>query len=414
MIVDAATLAAKPIADEVLRLGAGAAALGVGDVEISETGIGWSNELALHLIELKTAGPVGSLRGLGAKFDDSVRRINTMLAPMGACLMPSAMHPFMDPLKEMRLWPHDNAEIYGLFDKVFGCTGHGWANLQSAHLNLPFRDDAEFGRLHAAIRLLLPILPALSASSPIMDGKMTGKADNRLAVYRTNARRVPSVSGRVIPEPVFTKGEYEGVLLEGIYRDLSPHDPEGVLRHEWVNSRGAIARFTRNTIEIRVLDVQECPQADVAICAAITAATRALVEERITPLAAQQAWDVDALERVLLDVIDLGDLAVIRDRAYLDALGVPALLGPAVPVTEVWAHLIETWLVPELGSDEFLPALGVILREGTLSRRIRRRVRQNMGIWDGDFPMWAVYEDLCESLPPGKGKDNGFMFRAAE
>jgi hypothetical protein len=32
-----------------------------------------------------------------------------------------------------------------------------------------------------------------------------------------------------------------------------------VLRHEWVNARGAIARFDRSAIEIRVLDVAECP-----------------------------------------------------------------------------------------------------------------------------------------------------------
>ena len=36
-------------------------------------------------------------------------------------------------------------------------------------LNLPFSSDEEFGRLHAAIRLLLPLLPALAASSPLVE-----------------------------------------------------------------------------------------------------------------------------------------------------------------------------------------------------------------------------------------------------
>ena len=44
------------------------------------------------------------------------------------------------------------------FDRVFGCRQHGFANVQAMQLNLPFRGDLEFGRLHAAIRLLLPIL----------------------------------------------------------------------------------------------------------------------------------------------------------------------------------------------------------------------------------------------------------------
>ncbi len=91
---------------------------------------------------------------------------------------------------------------------------------------------------------------------------------------------MPSVAGAVVPEPVFTRREYEDDLLGGIYRDLAPLDPEGVLRHEWVNARGAIARFDRGAIEIRVLDVQECPAADLAVAGATIAVVRALVEER--------------------------------------------------------------------------------------------------------------------------------------
>ncbi|HYE03301.1 MAG TPA: glutamate-cysteine ligase family protein, partial [Phycisphaerales bacterium] len=186
MIVDRQTLGVRPIADRVLMAGARSAEP-VSDAEVPETGIGWSNELVLHVIELKTVEPVPALAGLPARFADSVRRVNRILSSLGARLMPSAMHPLMDPARDMRLWPHDNAEIYAAFDRIFGCTGHGWSNLQSVHLNLPFRGDEEFGRLHAAVRLILPMLPALAASSPMMDGRVTGVADNRLAVYRTNA-----------------------------------------------------------------------------------------------------------------------------------------------------------------------------------------------------------------------------------
>src|SRR5690606_32858155 len=137
------------------------------------------------------------------------------------------------------------SEYYEAFDRIFDCRGHGWANLQSVHLNLPFDGDDEFGRLHAAVRLILPILPAIAASSPIMDARITGTLDNRLSVYRANARTLPIVSGRIIPGPVHTRADYEREVLDAIYRDLAPHDPDGTLRHEWVNARGAIARFTR-------------------------------------------------------------------------------------------------------------------------------------------------------------------------
>ncbi|NJL28684.1 MAG: glutamate--cysteine ligase, partial [Thermoanaerobaculia bacterium] len=159
MIVDRETLAVRPVADEVLRAVAGEI---VSDVETGE--LAWSNELVLHVIELKTNGPAPRLAGLEAFFERDVRRINELLAPLGGRLMPTAMHPWMDPHTETRLWPHEYSPVYEAYDRIFGCRGHGWSNLQSLHLNLPFTGDEEFARLHAAVRLLLPILPALAAS----------------------------------------------------------------------------------------------------------------------------------------------------------------------------------------------------------------------------------------------------------
>ncbi len=86
-------------------------------------------------------------------------------------------------------WPHEYSPVYEAYDRIFDCRGHGWANPQSVHLNLPLTGDDEFGRLRAAIRLLLPIMPALAASSPVIDGRLTGLMDSRLEVYRTNRRR---------------------------------------------------------------------------------------------------------------------------------------------------------------------------------------------------------------------------------
>src|SRR4029079_12453329 len=133
--------------------------------------------------------------------------------------MPGAMHPWMDPLKEMQLWPYGFKDVYEAFDRIFSTKGHGWANLQSMHINLPFSGDEEFGRLHAAIRLVLPILPAIAASSPIVEGAVSGLLDMRLATYRKTQRRVPSITGSVIPERVFTQRDYESRILDVIARD---------------------------------------------------------------------------------------------------------------------------------------------------------------------------------------------------
>src|SRR5262249_40425651 len=153
-------------------------------------------------------GPRARLAGLADALQCDVERIDAQLASLGARLMPTGMHPWMDPLRETQLFPGEYGPVYASFDRIFGCSGHGWSNVQSLHLHLPFANAADVGRLHAALRLALPILPALAASSPFADGRASGWADTRLDHYRNNARRVPSVTGSVIPEPVFTPAAY--------------------------------------------------------------------------------------------------------------------------------------------------------------------------------------------------------------
>ncbi|MGE5192064.1 MAG: glutamate-cysteine ligase family protein [Deltaproteobacteria bacterium] len=381
MIVDARTLSVRPIADELL----GAA----GDVERGE--IGWSNELVAHVVEVKVNEPARDLAALPPLFQKNVREMNALLAAKGARLMPSGMHPWMDPERETRIWPHEYGEVYRAFDRIFGCQGHGWANVQSAHLNLPFANDEEFARLHAAIRLVLPILPALSASSPIVEGQITGLMDNRLEVYRTNSRKIQRVAGKVIPEAAFSQADYHAQILEPLYAEIAPHDPERVLQHEWLNARGAIARFSRHTIEIRVLDVQECPLADLAICAAIVALLEALVAGRFASFAEQQTVAVEPLASILLPTIRSAGEAEIYDDDYLRLFGYP---GESCTVTELWEHLLAA--LPELTSDSspWRAPLETILNEGPLARRILDALPDN----DLD----TVYEELCRCLEVGE------------
>jgi gamma-glutamyl:cysteine ligase YbdK (ATP-grasp superfamily) len=332
MIVDAETLDVRPIADELFRSVTGAY---VSDVERGP--ITWSNELVAHVVELKTTTPAPSLDGLAELFQEEVREINRRLAAFGARLLPTAMHPWMDPHREMRLWPHESTEIYEAFNRVFDCRGHGWANLQSMHINLPFCGDEEFGRLHAAVRLLLPLLPAIAASSPVMDGRLTGLMDNRLDVYRRNSARIPSVAGRIIPERAFTRADYERLILQPMYDDIRPYDPAGLLQDEYLNSRGAIVRFSRGSIEIRLLDVQECPAADLAIAGIVIDVLKQLVAETWTDVATQQSVEIEPLERVLLATIRDAERAVVDDAAVLAQFGMVGVR----PMTagELWEHL---------------------------------------------------------------------------
>jgi hypothetical protein len=258
-------------------------------------------------------------------FHAAVRRINAMLEPLNARLMPTGAHPWMNPDRDTHLWPHGNDAVYRAYDRIFGCQGHGWSNLQSMHINLPFKDDAEFGRLHAAIRVLLPILPALAASTPFLDGRNTGFADARIDVYAGNQRHVPQITGRVIPEPVRSEAQYSQVILEPMFRAIAPHDTDNILQFEWLNSRGAIARFDRHTIEIRVLDAQEHPGADLAIAQLVVATVKRLYRGADALLDAADALDTDELAAILRQCVKHGEAARLDNTEYLRVLGVPGV-----------------------------------------------------------------------------------------
>src|SRR5438552_12381711 len=224
VIVDRETLAVRPIAGELLRL------FGGQDVCAVQRGqLGWSNELVAHVVELKNIAPAPALEMLPSTFQLEVREANRMLESVWAQLMPTAMHPWMDPAAETVLWAKEDADIYQTFDRIFDCRRHGWSNIQSMHINLPFADDAQFARLHAAVRLLLPLLPALAASSPIAEGRDTGVLDYRIEAYRANARSVPSVAGKIIPETVVDGADYQERILDPMYREIARYDKDGVL-----------------------------------------------------------------------------------------------------------------------------------------------------------------------------------------
>ncbi len=390
MLVDADSLDVSPIADRMLGERNGPEAC-----EWENGPITWCNELTRHLLELKTSGPAPTLAGLAGHYQDNIDLLNRQLASHGGRLMPGGMHPWMDPLAEARLWPFGQNEIYEAYDRIFSCRGHGWANVQSMQVNLPFCGDEEFARLHAAIRLVLPLLPALSAGTPYADGRFQGFLDYRMEVYRHASNRVPEVTGDVIPETFRDIADYHESLLAPMYRAIAPLDADGLLQDEWLNSRGAIARFDRMSIEMRVMDSQECAQADIAIAEVASLLVRALVEEAWSDLAEQQSMDQLPLVGTFLAAIREGESADITGRAYLERLGI---LASEARGGKLWGTLVEQ-LANRYGlTAETGRVMEHILRHGTLARRLLRAA----GPVPDRVNLEAVYRRLADCLAAGE------------
>lgn len=383
MLINAGDFGVTPIVDELLTLKNGSLT-----DDIDNGKIAWSNELVAHVVELKTNGPTSNLDNLASAFHKNIIEINALLSTVNAQLLPTAAHPLMNPLTDTQLWKHSYSEVYALYNRIFNCKGHGWSNVQSTHINLPFFDDIEFEKLHAAIRIILPIIPGLCASSPILEGKSTGFKDSRLEYYKTNQKEIPEMTGLVIPEQVFTKAAYQTAIFEPINKAIKPYDSENILDHYFLNSRGAIARFDRNAIEIRLVDIQECPQADIAICVCIIEVVKLLVNNETASLEAQKSWSKEVLYNILNPCIKDGENHIVTNLKYLNLFKI----AQACTVQDIWKQLYK--LVKKNIHEIHYQAIETIISKGTLSTRILKAI-------DNDFSennIKNIYKQLAGCL----------------
>lgn len=367
MLVDKDSLNVQPAADIILSHLAGEKI--VNEVELGDIAI--SNEFVMHVLELKNNGPKPPSMAISRDFQQTITELQPLLNTHHLQLLPTGAHPWMDPRKETHRWPHGGSEIYQQYDAIFNCEGHGFANLQSMHVNLPFANDDEFCQLHNSIRLLLPLLPALAASTPFLDGKKTGLVDSRLYFYGKNQRRIPSISGEIIPEFIRTESQYQREILAPMYRDISAYDTDQILQYEWLNSRAAIAKFEQKAVEIRILDSQECVKADIAIALAIQAILQYWQENSSYYL--EKPCDSKRLKAIYEQTIKEGFSLTVEDPELYAQWLLPKRRWTC---QQIWYSLLEK--VSSKLDQECQRTLEYILTQGNLSERLLRACGDNI------------------------------------
>jgi len=112
MLVDSRTFDVRPIADLVLHDLAGRPV-----EEVARGRARTSNELVMHVLEVKTNGPVPRLGGVAGILHDALLDVDRAASAHGARVLPGAVHPRMLPAKETSVWFHQNDEIYAAFDR---------------------------------------------------------------------------------------------------------------------------------------------------------------------------------------------------------------------------------------------------------------------------------------------------------
>ena len=241
--------------------------------EVPFGGIRVAKELQKHVLELIPANP-GSLSLLEENLYHGLcelyRATNYEYGFLGL-----GMHPLLT-LDQTTYWDHDEQEYYQAYDRLFNIRQHGWLNIQALQINYPYESPDDLVTAFNKIRSLIPYLVAVSASSPLVEGKTTSYMDNRLVYYRQNQAQIPEICHGIIPEKLDRMEDYVRINQD-IYEELKRCRGE-ILCHEWVNSRGVIVRFTRKCLEVKAIDEQECLHSDMAISAFLLALLRSDLE----------------------------------------------------------------------------------------------------------------------------------------
>jgi gamma-glutamyl:cysteine ligase YbdK (ATP-grasp superfamily) len=338
--------------------------------DVQMDGIEMSNELADHVFEIKTAQPEADLAKSEKLLAAGVAKVCRLAREkFGASLLPTGMHPFFDPA-EGRTWRRAGRQVYDAYARLFDVQRHGWMNVQSCHLNLPFGEEEETVAMHNAAACLLPYLPSLTASSPVYDARLGPLVNNRLGFYRANQARFPEIAGDVIPEYVRSLADYRTRILGPIYRRVRATPGGEPLRHEWVNSRGVILRFMRSAVEIRILDTQECVKMDAA-CAAVTRAALRVMTAELR----EGRWRLPEHGALVADfglVVAEGRAAPVEAPHLRDWLG---LAGRGLTAKKVM-RAVAARASDALARSEraYLPLVEARLDQGNLSERIRKKL----------------------------------------
>ncbi len=204
-----------PIADKIIKEYCGRM---VNFIELPNFTFG--KEMQLHVMEIKANQPFKSPSEFEETMHAAVLSLSGIVEKYGANLLGTGMHPLMD-LKDTAVWPHYHRKIYRAYSKIFNLNQHGWLNIQSFHLNLPYQKEADAIQIHNQLANLCAYLPAISASSPIFEGKTGVDQDNRLQFYKVNQKEVPSVTGEIIPQYVTTIAQYKRDVIERYSKDLA-------------------------------------------------------------------------------------------------------------------------------------------------------------------------------------------------
>ncbi|MGK0236786.1 MAG: carboxylate-amine ligase [Candidatus Pelagisphaera sp.] len=369
IIADHRTLRPRSIASAVLR-GLNHHPKGV------DKSISISNTLTQHSLRFSTLTPQGNFYKLEAAFADSIQATNKELEKYGALLLSGGTHPFLDPDSEGELYATGSRNPLRKLVSQLDYHRHTWINTQTTTLRIGYDSESEFVFLHNAIALLLPLIPALSASSPYLNGDWQECLDTRTFNQPNRAKQIPIIVGDYVSEPITSLEEYRKTVLDPISeftsQSLGDFPSEEI---EKINCRAIASLSNEKRIEVRIMGTQEAPTMDLAIIAFILSALKLLLR-RQTGITTDATARSSARERK-------EQLRLICKRGFdcpIELVEIPAAFGFGnLPISaqSFWKALFDE--IIEYQPFEYgFDSIQQLLAEGSLAQRLVHRYGTNL------------------------------------
>lgn len=275
------------------------------------------------------------------------------------------------PLQQGSMTLLPGASPFTAWDVANGTAGE-WLH-RGLRLEIPYERPGDFGKLMAAVRVLLPLIPAYSASSPVAGGRTTGCHSGRLRACIDLYDRYPERVGHFIPEAVFEPSDYDREVLGPIATAMARSGGHGAMDAQNLDLRAATAGQDPDLVIIHAIDAQENAAADLAVIEFTIAVLRALVGGRWVSNYLQRAWSAEDLLSVMDSTIKHGMKAVISNKDYLFMFGM--LKQEEADATRLLQHLFVE-LYGDL-SENARKHMGLIIEHGDLASRLLHRIGPN-------------------------------------
>jgi predicted glutamate--cysteine ligase len=237
----------------------------------------------------------------------------------------------------------------------------------SVHINIGLNDPDLITRAGRLIRVEAPLYLALSASSPFLDGQVTGRHSTRWPIFP----KTPSCL------PLFESHKH---YINWVEQQLALGTMQNV-RHLWnsVRPNGNNRPYDINRIEMRICDLIENPSTLLAITALLEARLWQLIEDpNLDPLKASNLPE-QTRPKDLLKLTEANEIAVAHRS--IDAELQHWQDGRRITARDWLREMYqEVWKTAEnKGFSSFLLPLQTILEEGNTAQRWLKLYSQG---WD--------------------------------